>query len=364
MTPVLPQVDPVPWPAPPIVFWILLMITSTLHVIAMNAVLGGSIIAVVSRWAARSGNPHQARLAALIGKAMPVSIAAAVTFGVAALLFLQVLYGRAFFSSSVLMARYWMAVIPLVIAAYYAAYAIARRPERKGVALAIVCAVALVAVAFILSNNMGLMLRVEALPGLFARDARGVHLNVADRTMVPRYLHVLFGALGTAGVLVSVFALAFRKRDPAFASWMILCGAAWFAAATVLNFPVGLWWMGMLPTDTLEQLLGGNVTAAVLLAAGLVSILVTMALLAVASQAHEPAGWVAAAAAGLAVGLVTMLLTRDFVRDEALRNAGLTPPAWIVPQWDLMSLFAVLLVAAAATVTWMILRLRRPVSPL
>lgn len=357
MTPVLPQVDPVPWPAPAVVFWVLLMITFTLHVIAMNAVLGGSIVAVVARWAAGRGDAYQARLASFIARAMPVAIAAAVTFGVAALLFLQVLYGRAFFSSSVLMARWWIAVVPLLVAAYYAAYALAGTP-RRGLALALVCAAVFVTVAFILSNNMGLMLRVEALPALFARNARGTYLNLGDRTMVPRYVHMLAGALGTAGVLVALAAVGLRKRDPAFASWLIRCGAAWFAAATVVNFPVGLWWVGVLPMDVLKQLLGGNVTAALVLAAALAAILTALALLAVASQADEAGGWVVGAAGALAVGLVLMLLTRDFVRGEALRSAGLTAPAWMAPQWDLIALFLALLAVALSLVAWMAMRLR------
>jgi hypothetical protein len=45
-----------------------------------------------------------------------------VNFGVAPLLFVQVLYGHFFYASSILMAVFWLAVIPLLIAAYYAAY--------------------------------------------------------------------------------------------------------------------------------------------------------------------------------------------------------------------------------------------------
>ena len=63
---------------------------------------------------------------------LPVAIAATVTLGVAPLLFVQVLYGRLFFTSSILMAWFWLAIVPLVILAYYGAYLLAFRGEAPG----------------------------------------------------------------------------------------------------------------------------------------------------------------------------------------------------------------------------------------
>ncbi len=86
MNPGIPQPDPLPLAAPPAVFLLLLLLTFTLHLLPMNAVLGGSIIGAVARWRGRQGRAHHAELARLIGKLLPVTMAAAVTLGVAALL--------------------------------------------------------------------------------------------------------------------------------------------------------------------------------------------------------------------------------------------------------------------------------------
>jgi hypothetical protein len=369
MTPVLPQMDPVPLAAPPLVFWLLLMLTFTLHVVMMNAVLGGSIIGAAARWLGAEGSAEHARLARLIGRAMPVAIAAAVTFGVAALLFLQVLYGRVFFSSSVLMARIWFAIVPLLIVAYYAAYALgvgkapdppSRQPRRRAsvpVVLAIGMAAIFAVIAFIYSNNMGLMLQVEALPGLFARDARGLHINSADPAMVPRYLHMLLGALATAGVMVCLAGVLIRRRDQPFGAWAIRWGRAWFAVATVLNLPVGVWWFGVLPQPVITQLLGGNAAATSVLVAGIAVLLASLGLLFAASRAGGPAFWVFSAAGTLLVGIVLMLLTRDFIRQEALDAAGFTVPTAVAPQWGVIAIFVLLLVAAIGTVAWMVRQL-------
>ena len=109
----IPQLDPLPVPSPPGLLWFLLMLGFLLHLLPMNFVLGGTPIALAARWRARDGrHPQHAALVAWFAKALPVAIAAAVTFGVVPLLFVQALYGRLFFTSAVLLARYWFAVVP------------------------------------------------------------------------------------------------------------------------------------------------------------------------------------------------------------------------------------------------------------
>ncbi len=353
MTPVLPQVDPVPLAAPPLVFWLLLMLTFTLHVVLMNAVLGGSIVGAAARWIGAEGRADHARLARSIGRAMPVAIAAAVTFGVAALLFLQVLYGRAFFPSSVLMAWIWLAIVPLLIAAYYAAYALAVPKGSAPIVLSIGMAAIFVVIAFIYSNNMGLMLQVDALPGLFARDARGLQLNTADPTMLPRYLHMVLGAIATAGLIVCIAGVLMRKRDQPFSAWAIRWGAGWFAIATALNLPAGIWWLGVLPSAVVTQLMGADAAATLVLASGIAVTLAALGLLFIGTHAARPGPWVFSAAGALLVGLVLMLLTRDFIRQQALDAAGFAAPAFVAPQWGAMAIFLVLLVVAIGAVAWM-----------
>ena len=53
---------------------------------------------------------------------MTYSTALAINMGVAPLLFLQVLYGQFFYTSTVLMATYWLSIIFLLIITYYSIY--------------------------------------------------------------------------------------------------------------------------------------------------------------------------------------------------------------------------------------------------
>ncbi|HEU4522370.1 MAG TPA: hypothetical protein VFT12_10225, partial [Thermoanaerobaculia bacterium] len=194
----IPLADPLPLPAPPWLMWSLLMLTFAVHVVAMNFVLGGSIIALTARL---RRSDDDARLAKWIGAVLPTIVAATITFGVAPLLFMQVLYGRLFFSSAVLMAWWWLAVVPLLIIGYYGTYLIAMKRAFAGAAAAV--AMIFATIAFIYSNNMSLMLRPERFLPMYVSDARGVQLNLADPTLIPRYLHMLLGAIAVAGMCVA-----------------------------------------------------------------------------------------------------------------------------------------------------------------
>jgi cytochrome bd-type quinol oxidase subunit 1 len=119
----IPDPDPIPLPAPVELLTPLLVLTFTLHILAMNVTLGGTVIAVVSDlMGRRDGNDRYRRLARHLIAMMPVTLAATITLGVAPLLFIQTLYGQLFYTSSILMAWPWFAVVPLVIVAYYGIY--------------------------------------------------------------------------------------------------------------------------------------------------------------------------------------------------------------------------------------------------
>ena len=53
MTPIIPLADPLPQPAPVWLLWALLQLTFFLHLLAMNVVLGGSILALHWRMSRR-----------------------------------------------------------------------------------------------------------------------------------------------------------------------------------------------------------------------------------------------------------------------------------------------------------------------
>src|SRR5271165_6599219 len=117
----LPHLDPMPLPAPVWLLRTLLLLTFFLHVLFMNCLLGGTTITLVCMMR-RTTSAFSARLAGDLGRLLPSVFAFTITLGVAPLLFLQVMYGHLLYTSSILIGVPWLAVIGLVILAYYGVY--------------------------------------------------------------------------------------------------------------------------------------------------------------------------------------------------------------------------------------------------
>ena len=117
---IIPTADTIPvhW----LWFEVLLIFTFFIHMILMNFILGGSLLTV---WDLLRG-----KLEKNASRSIPTLIALTVNFGVPPLLFVQVLYGHLFYSSSVMVAVPWILVIPVLILAYYSAYLFVRKSER------------------------------------------------------------------------------------------------------------------------------------------------------------------------------------------------------------------------------------------
>ena len=100
-------------------FKLLLILTLFLHIILMNVMLGTGVIALVDHFRGKSDLDPLNRE---ISRKLPLAIAFTVNFGIAPLLFVQVLYGHFLYASSVLMANFWLFIIGLLITGYYMAY--------------------------------------------------------------------------------------------------------------------------------------------------------------------------------------------------------------------------------------------------
>ncbi|RMF74629.1 MAG: hypothetical protein D6738_05860 [Acidobacteria bacterium] len=356
--------DPLPLPAPGWLLWSLLMLTFFLHMLAMNWVLGGSIIGAVTRVSRRT-SPEADVLVGLLTRSMPSAVAATITLGVAPLLFVQVLYGRLLFTSSILMGWFWLSVIPLLIIAYYAVYALSFRGDRLGgleAPLSWLAALCFMAIGFLYSNNMTLMLRPDSFVSRYLADGRGFHLNLDDPTLVPRYLHMLLGALATSGMAIALIGALRRSLDARAARYLMRCGSLWFVIPTAINVLFGLWWLIALPRETMLRFMGGSAVASGALAIGLLAALSALLMMAMALGREDPRGLIRGGAWSLGLTLVAMVLMRDQVRQGALEAAGFEPSPWVEPQWGPIVLFVVLLVAALAAVAWMVRAIARPAS--
>lgn len=238
---------------------VMLVATFALHVVFMNLTVGSAVIAA---WGKITGRHDD--LARELGHRLPTTLALTVNFGVPPLLFVQVLYGQFLYTSSVLMAAFWLSAIALLIAGYYALYASdAKAHDAPGLSrLTLLFSLAcLLAVGLLLSNNMTLMIRPEAW-GRYVENPRGGLLNLSDPTLWPRYAHMMLAAPAIAGLYAALIGAKKRRQD-----W-VDHGLAWFTRLTMLQILVGGWLLMALPRDVMLGFMGGSPLATGSLALG------------------------------------------------------------------------------------------------
>lgn len=333
----IPSPDPLPLPAPVWLLQFLSLLTLVLHLVPMSIVLGGSIIVVVALLR------KDEALAGTLMPALPVATAMTVTLGVAPLLFVQVMYGQFFYSSSILMAVPWLLIVPVLIVAYYGFYynALAAKPCRIA---ALVSAAGVVLIGFIYSNNLTLMLTPERWRQFTATaNTLGLALNTGEPTLPARSLHMLLGALAVTGLFIAI-----RGR----VKW----GALQFALATLANLGAGLWFLFSLPANIRGQLLGGSIAQTAHLGAALLLALLAMMLALLAINSPKPGRKLTLASVCLVLTLAVMATLRHFVRQAYLKPHFDLATLPVKPMWDVFALFAVLLVVGLGIVGWMIVK--------
>ena len=106
----------------PTAFYLVLYLSTLLiHIVFMNYVLAGSAyLAVHSVFRGRTN--EESPLAELLRDWMPFMLSAAITAGIAPLLFLQILYQKHFYTANLLLFSRWMAILPVLIAGFYLSY--------------------------------------------------------------------------------------------------------------------------------------------------------------------------------------------------------------------------------------------------
>ena len=118
----------------------LYVVTLVVHVIFMNYVLAGTALLFLRKVFRR----HQGvdTLVELLRDWLPFALSAAITAGIAPLLFVQILYEKRFYTANLLLFHRWMLILPALILAFYLLYAlktsfVASRPRLFAVVAAI-----------------------------------------------------------------------------------------------------------------------------------------------------------------------------------------------------------------------------------
>ena len=332
----IPDADAIPaaWPW----FKALLIPCFAVHLLFMNALLGSAVIGWVQSLRPRASEPETLRR---IGKHLTFTMAFTINFGVAALLFMQVLYGHLFYTSSILMAVWWLSSLALVLTGYAAAYWIDLRCDGPAGGRSLIWTLmvaVLLLVGFVFVNNITMMQDPASWPR-YLEAPGGTLLHLEDPTLIPRYLHFVIASVAVGGL---VLAVVNRHRSPERAAEFM----RWFAAATALQFIIGGWFFIMLPSGVRLSLMGADTQATALFAAALAAVLVSLVF------GIKQRIWPSAGATAMTV--LTMVLVRDKVRSVYLAPFFSVRDLTAQPQLSPLLVFGLFLILGVVAVSYML----------
>jgi len=196
-------------PGPYWLFTLLHWLTFALHLIAMNLLFGGLIILLISK-----NSPFRKLMFDTEIRLFPTVMAATITLGVAPLLFTQVIYGKFFYTATILSSWQWFLIIPVLLITYYLLYLVAMK---KNISLSIktnilwLALIGLIFISFTYTALSDLAEKPELWNNLYKAAPGGTSLNPDWMQIFFRWAHMAVGAMAVAGIGILIFSLYFPK---------------------------------------------------------------------------------------------------------------------------------------------------------
>jgi len=282
-----------------------------------------------------------------------------INLGVPPLLFAQVLYGRALYTSSILIGVYWISIIGILMLAYWLLYRFSARLDAGKSAwwVGLIAWLLAGSVSRLLTTNMTLMVRPEAWRAMYSASAMGRFLPTGDPTLEPRWLMMMAGGLFIGGLwLVYLSGRAtFQAEQKRFLAGL---GGKVAAGFGIVYLVAGLWAAQVQP----EAVKAGLVNDHLYRFAGfagygwLALVVVAILIGAIAGFGKISAGWLGWAGALTALLVeITFTVYRDGVRDLTLLSKGYN--VWdrvVVTNWSVVGLFLLLFVAGLGVIGWLV----------
>lgn len=354
----IPALDPMPVPGPLWLYHVLWVVTFFIHILLVNAVLGGSFIAA---WAGTATAGRRRAVEWLLTAntwAIPLSI----TFGIAPLLFVQVVLGRFFYTAAILVPWWWLGLLGLLMIGYYLNYLAKWRLARgAGVRVWLVLQAACFALVALIQVVVNLL---HMQPSRWEAVADRTLAALQDPTLLPRFLHFMLAALAMMGALLAWVAVREGARGAASSGRAELDEMARFGVkfalyATLLQLIDGFWLLFALPEEVLKGFMRSGPAAMIPLTLGILAGVVLLVFLA---QVHDPLAQgskVRRALELVVAATAVMVITRHQVREVYLAPARATEELVTTAPWGLIGLFLVIFVAGVATTVYAVIRAAR-----
>ncbi|MCS7237414.1 MAG: hypothetical protein NZ899_03985 [Thermoguttaceae bacterium] len=346
-----------------------------LHAAFMGLWYAGIPLAVLM---ARSQNLSLRQISRRLMLQMPVIVALGVNLGIVPLLFLQAGFGPVVYSATILVGWFWLAIIALLIPAYYGVYLYGWDgiPVDKPIApwrlaVGIIAGCLFVAIGFLFANGFSFTFRLERWETLWERAqvagaATGLTVNIDDPVFWPRWLFIFSLALQTTACWMVLDASIFRPSATVEDRRL----AARLASRIYLPGFVGALVFGLGYLYHLGQSSGAQISAVVGqlpgVVPGLVAVLIPIAIGSVLLNASGRQAPLSPKTVVMCVGLhIVYLVCVGFLRiwaDLFTLQLSNRYEFWGRPvafQWSPFLLFVVTLIMGIAVVSWMIVQVLR-----
>lgn len=356
LTHAFPALDPIPLPAPVWLFKILHGLTLTLHFAFLHMLIGGLFLVFAWNLVGHlTGNKGAVGASGVVAKKLTVITTYVINLGVPPLLFAQVLYGPALYTSSALIGVWWFSVVGSILVAYTILYRMAHLAD-KGKSFWLWALVAMAPIGLVgklFSTNMTLMLRPEVWLSMYAADPGGTTLPPHDPTMWPRFAFMMVASLALGAIGTSLWATKAGLLDETRTFLRRWSGAV-AAISLPFLFVIGAWALNSQPEAVRKALAASayaqNLTLGWIASAAL-AFLVGVGLVV---TARSRSALLPVLGSAVALGAVTCwTLLRDVVRDTTLALKGFD--VWKSPEgtnWVVVILFIASLVAGLAIMAW------------
>lgn len=326
-------------------FQFLLLLTFPMHLLFMNGMLGSAAVALVQHF--RKGAQAK-KLAHWIGVFLPLCVAFTVNFGVAPLLFLQVLYGHFAYVSTIMMGTFWIIMVELLIVAYYGTYLYDFKFKSLGNRAPWVLLFSILVflfIGFMFTNNMTLMLEPEKWSAYF-ENRSGLFLNTDNPVLWPRYLHMLTGTLAVGGLFTALISLFKKNSDPDLMQYGTRVGMQTFFRLSLIQIGVGIWYLTSLDHSLMMRFMGGNTLATATFTSAIFIICIVLW----TGWKQQPIP----ALISVTILLYLMTFMRDMIRTESLSPYFHPSSLPVIPEYSPLVFFLITLVIGVITVVWLI----------
>lgn len=342
-----PIVDPIPVPAPIWLMKVLGLLTLATHFVAVQLLIGSLVAVIYFSTKGKSGSAAHKTAAYVIARRLPIIMTFIINLGIPPLLFAQVIYGRALYTSSVLIGAVWISVIFILMAVYWILYRIMEK-TKAGLPAGHLAGIALLLAATvgrILSYNMTLMLRPEVWQQMYSETATGLHLPPDEPTSLFRWGFVVIGSLLMAGLWLALHS-GLPTIDDEAKALLRKTGGVLALLGGILQIGFGIMVFVSQPANIQAAMQDGNYGLYFKIAGGLWIVTAVLATLLGATQIAAknfslPIVTVGSLCAFL--GLCGFVCVRDVIRDVTLMSKNLN--IWdrvVYPNWWVLGLFLLL----------------------